>query len=109
MMNPEVSIRARGVMEKCTFCVQRISHARQIAKQEGRSIKGSDVTTACQDACPSNAIEFGNANDTSSRLAMMREHKLGYHVLDFLNVRPNVTYLAKLRNTDSLGVGSEHH
>jgi molybdopterin-containing oxidoreductase family iron-sulfur binding subunit len=109
MMNPEVTIRARGVMEKCTFCVQRISQAKQNAKEEGRPLKGSDVTTACQDACPANAIEFGNANDKDSRLAMMREHNLGYHVLDYLNVKPNVTYLAKLRNSDSLGVKSEHH
>ncbi|MCB0702228.1 MAG: TAT-variant-translocated molybdopterin oxidoreductase [Candidatus Kapaibacterium sp.] len=109
MMNPEVTIRARGVMEKCTFCVQRISEAKQKAKEEGRALKGSDVTTACQDACPANAIEFGNANDKDSRLAMMRDHNLGYHVLDYLNVKPNVTYLAKLRNSDSLGVKSEHH
>lgn len=109
MMNPEVTIRARGVMEKCTFCVQRISEAKQHAREQGREVKGSDVTTACQDACPSNAIEFGNANEKDSRVAMMREHNLGYHVLDYLNIKPNVTYLAKLRNSDSLGVKSEHH
>lgn len=109
MMNPEVTIRARGVMEKCTFCIQRIADAKQHAREQGREVKGSDVTTACQDACPANAIEFGSANEKESRVAMMREHNLGYHVLDYLAVKPNVTYLARLRNSDSLGVSSEHH
>lgn len=108
-MNPEVTIRARGVMEKCTFCIQRISEAKQIAKQEGRQLKGSDVTTACQDACPSNAITFGSSNEEGSELVKMRNHNLGYHVLDYLNVVPNVTYIAKLRNLETEGVTSEHH
>jgi molybdopterin-containing oxidoreductase family iron-sulfur binding subunit len=109
MMNPEVSIRARGVMEKCTFCVQRLSEAKQIAREKGKELKGSEVTVACQDACPANAIVFGDANEKGSKIHERREHNLGYHVLDFLNVKPNVTYIAKLRNTDSLGVKSEHH
>jgi molybdopterin-containing oxidoreductase family iron-sulfur binding subunit len=109
MMNPEVTIRARGVMEKCTFCVQRLSEAKQIAREQGKELKGSEVTVACQDACPANAITFGDANEKGSKIHERREHNLGYHVLDFLNVKPNVTYIAKLRNTDSLGVKSEHH
>jgi molybdopterin-containing oxidoreductase family iron-sulfur binding subunit len=109
MMNPEVTIRARGVMEKCTFCIQRISEAKQHAREQGREVKGSDVTTACQDACPSNAITFGSANEKGSKIAMMRDHNLGYYVLDYLGVKPNVTYVARLRNSDTLGVISEHH
>lgn len=109
MMNPEVTVRARGVMEKCTFCVQRIEGARQHAKEQKRELKGSDVTTACQDACPANAITFGSANEKESKIAVMRDHKLGYYVLDYLGVKPNVTYLARLRNSDTLGViGGSH-
>lgn len=98
MHNPEVTIRARGVMEKCSFCVQRIMEARQEATKEGRKIKGTDVKTACQQACPSNAIVFGDMNDKDSQLVEYRNHKLGYHILEELNVKPNVTYIARLRN-----------
>ena len=99
--NPEVTIRSRGVMEKCTFCIQRIMEARQIAVEEGRELKGSDVMTACQVACPSEAIVFGDMNDPDSEVSRNRKHELGYHVLEEINVRPNVTYIAKLRNTHS--------
>jgi molybdopterin-containing oxidoreductase family iron-sulfur binding subunit len=102
--NPEVTVRSRGVMEKCTFCVQRIMEARQHAAEQGRELKGSDVRTACQEACPAEAIVFGDMNDPSSAVARMRKHDLGYHVLEELNVRPNVTYVARLRNT---GGGTE--
>jgi MoCo/4Fe-4S cofactor protein with predicted Tat translocation signal len=97
--NPEVTVRSRGVMEKCTFCIQRIMEVRQHATEQGRELKGSDVKTACQEACPATAIVFGDMNDTDSEVSKYREHNLGYHVLEELNVRPNVTYLAKLRNT----------
>jgi molybdopterin-containing oxidoreductase family iron-sulfur binding subunit len=86
-------------MEKCSFCIQRISEARSDATAEGREIKGSDVTTACQDACGTNAIKFGDINDKQSEFYNYRNHELGYYVLDELNIKPNVTYLAKLRNT----------
>jgi len=99
LQNPEVTVRSRGVMEKCTFCIQRISEARSDATAEGREIKGSDVTTACQDACGTNAIKFGDINDEQSEFYNYRNHELGYYVLDELNIKPNVTYLAKLRNT----------
>jgi molybdopterin-containing oxidoreductase family iron-sulfur binding subunit len=102
--NPEVTIRSRGVMEKCTFCIQRIMEARQIAIEEGRELRGSDVMTACQVACPSQAIEFGDMNDPDSKISKLRKHELGYHVLEEINVRPNVTYIAKLRNTHSENV-----
>lgn len=98
MMNPEVTVRSRGVMEKCTFCIQRISEARASAIAQGRKIRGTDVKTACQEACPASAITFGSSNEPDSELYYWRNHKLGYHVLEELNVRPNVTYIAKLRN-----------
>ncbi len=99
--NPEVTVRSRGVMEKCTFCVQRIMEARSNAIRDGKQLKGTDVVTACQVACPTTAITFGDANDPDSAIAKLREHNLSYHVLEELNVKPNVTYIAKLRNTHS--------
>jgi molybdopterin-containing oxidoreductase family iron-sulfur binding subunit len=101
MHNPEVTVRSRGVMEKCTFCVQRIADARQHAAEQGRPLKGSDVKTACQEACPATAIVFGDMNDPKSDIALYRAHNLGYHVLEDTNARPNVTYIAKLRNRHS--------
>lgn len=98
LYNPEVTVRSRGVMEKCTFCIQRIMDERQHSIQEKREIDGDKVITACQEACPSNAIVFGNLNKKDSEIAKRREHELGYHVLEEINVRPNVTYIAKLRN-----------
>jgi molybdopterin-containing oxidoreductase family iron-sulfur binding subunit len=99
--NPEVTVRSRGVMEKCTFCIQRIMEAREDATRDNKPLKGSDVHTACQDACITNAIHFGDINDSSSDLSKYRKHKLGYFVLEELNTRPNVTYIAKLRNKES--------
>lgn len=101
--NPEVTVRSRGVMEKCTFCIQRIMEARSDAITEGRELKGSDVVTACQQACPTNAIVFGDMNDPESKISKMRDHNLAYHVLEELNIKPNVTYIAKLRNTHPEG------
>ena len=72
--NPEVTVRTRGVMEKCTFCVQRIVEGQQEALQNGRKFDGRGVVTACQEACPADAIQFGNANDPESEVAKMREH-----------------------------------
>ncbi|MHB9010847.1 MAG: TAT-variant-translocated molybdopterin oxidoreductase [Ignavibacteriaceae bacterium] len=99
--NPEVTVRSRGVMEKCTFCTQRIMAAREDAIREHKPLKGSDVKTACQEACGTSAINFGDINDNKSEFYKYRNHELGYYVLENLNVRPNVTYLAKLRNTHS--------
>ncbi|MCX6135404.1 MAG: TAT-variant-translocated molybdopterin oxidoreductase [Ignavibacteriales bacterium] len=99
--NPEVTVRSRGVMEKCTFCVQRIMEVRQLAAEKGVPLKGSDVKTACQDACPATAIVFGDMSDPKSDVSVYRSHQLGYHVLEETNARPNVTYLAKLRNIHS--------
>ncbi len=101
MQNPEVTVRSRGVMEKCTFCVQRISEARAEATHNKRELKGTDVTTACQDSCSTNAIHFGDINDKNSEFYKYRNHELGYYVLEELNIKPNVTYIAKLRNIHS--------
>lgn len=101
LQNPEVTVRSRGVMEKCTFCVQRISDARAEATKEKRDLKGSDVKTACQEACITNAISFGDINNKDEEFYNHRNHELGYYVLEELNVKPNVTYIAKLRNTHS--------
>jgi len=101
MYNPEVTVRSRGVMEKCDFCTSRIADARATATKEGRELKGSDVTTACQEACPANAIYFGDMNDPNSEVAKLREHDLGYHVLEILDVKPNITYVARLINQDT--------
>jgi Fe-S-cluster-containing dehydrogenase component len=98
MHNPEVTVRSRGVMEKCTFCVQRIMDSRQHAEEAGETFSGTDVRTACQEACPATAIVFGNVNDPHAEISRYRTHDAGYEVLGELNVRPNVTYLAKLRN-----------
>jgi molybdopterin-containing oxidoreductase family iron-sulfur binding subunit len=88
-------------MEKCTFCIQKIMEAKSDAVRDGKQFKGSDVVTACQQACPTNAITFGDTNDPESKVAKLRDHNLSYHVLEELNVKPNVTYIAKLRNVDS--------
>ncbi len=106
--NPEVTVRSRGVMEKCTFCSQRIMEAKQEATKEGRKLVGTDVKTACQVACPASAIIFGDMNDKESLLYKLRSHNLGYKVLESINVKPNVTYISKLRNTNEEGGHSGH-
>jgi len=108
--NPEVTVRSRGVMEKCTFCIQRIQEARQNAIKENRTVRGEDVITACQEACPSSAITFGDMNDLNSEVSKIRENPLGYYVLETLNTRPNVTYISKVKNVNiTTEVHSEHH
>lgn len=99
--NPEVTVRSRGVMEKCTFCVQKISEEREDAIREGRVVNGDNVMPACQQGCPADAIVFGDSNDPDSKISQYRKHELGYSVLQNLNIKPNVTYVAKLRNTHS--------
>jgi MoCo/4Fe-4S cofactor protein with predicted Tat translocation signal len=96
--NPDVTVRSRGVMEKCTYCVQRINAARIEAQKEQRLIRDGEVMTACQQACPTGAIIFGNINDTSSHVSQMKATPLNYGLLAELNTQPRTTYLARLRN-----------
>ena len=101
MHNPDVTTRQQGVMEKCTFCVQRIHTARQKAKDEGRPIADGEVKTACQQTCPSQAIEFGNAKDKKSKVAVTaHDEKRAYHSLHVLNTRPAITYLKQVDRSD---------
>ncbi|MCS6966533.1 MAG: 4Fe-4S dicluster domain-containing protein [Candidatus Kapabacteria bacterium] len=99
LFNPDVTVRMRGIMEKCTFCVQRINEAKYHARDEGRErVRDGEVLTACQQACPAEAIVFGDLNDSTSRVAQLRRNDRGYYVLEELNVRPSITYLAKVWN-----------
>ncbi|CAN5492735.1 TAT-variant-translocated molybdopterin oxidoreductase [soil metagenome] len=96
--NPNVTVRFRGVMEKCTFCVHRIRRADQFAHIEGRSLEDGEVQTACQQACPTNAIVFGDLNNPDSEVVRNREGERAYELLAYLNVKPRVSYLSRVHN-----------
>ena len=98
-LNPDVTVRSRGVIEKCTFCVHRISEKRQLAKVEGRLIQDNEIQTACQDACSADAIVFGNTNDKSTLVAQMQAEERAYKLLVNLNVKPAVSYMTRVKNT----------
>jgi len=98
LRNPDVTVRSRGVMEKCTYCVQRINYARIEAEKENRLIRDGEVKTACQAACPTQAIVFGNINDPNAHVSKMKVTSLNYGLLEDLNTQPRTTYLAALRN-----------
>lgn len=100
VLNPDVTVRARGVMEKCSFCVQKIQEGKLQAKKEGRPVKDGDVTTACSDACPANAIIVGDWNDENSKIRKASDHNRAYNVLEEIGVKPNIWYQTKVRNEE---------
>ena len=101
----------RGVMEKCTFCVQRINAGKFAAKNAGEAIADGAVQTACQQSCPAGAITFGNINDEKSKVSQQAKSDLKYFVLEELNVKPSITYLARVRNPHpaTAGAATKHH
>jgi molybdopterin-containing oxidoreductase family iron-sulfur binding subunit len=105
--NPEVTVRSRGVMEKCTFCVQRIEAVRIAARNDSRPIADGEIMPACAQTCPTKAISFGNLNDPSSEVSRSREDHRSYAVLAELNIRPRTHYLARLSNP-AAGAPSPH-
>jgi molybdopterin-containing oxidoreductase family iron-sulfur binding subunit len=98
MRNPDVTVRSRGVMEKCSYCVQRIEAAKITADKENREVREGDVVTACQQACPTSAIVFGNINDKDSKVARRKAEERNYQVLADLNFRPRTSYTAGVIN-----------
>jgi molybdopterin-containing oxidoreductase family iron-sulfur binding subunit len=115
--NPDVTVRSRGIMEKCTFCVQRIRDVKNKAVETGSAIREADLKTACQQTCPTDAIVFGDMNDSKTRVSRLMADARAFRSLEILNTRPSVSYLTKVRNKEvsgaSLGDGhskdSGHH
>lgn len=110
VLNPDVTVRSRGVMEKCSFCVQRLQDGKLAAKKEGRPLKDGEVKTACQQACASDCIIFGDVNDPNSEIAKVRfkdQKERVFYVLEQIHTLPNINYLSKIRNTDVIVAGDE--
>jgi molybdopterin-containing oxidoreductase family iron-sulfur binding subunit len=110
VLNPDVTVRSRGVMEKCTFCVQRLQEAKLTAKKQDNVLEDGKAVTACMQACPTNAIVFGNVKDKESKIVKTRaenDDRL-FYVIEQLHTLPNVNYLAKIRNTDEILEIEEH-
>ena len=107
VLNPDVVVRSRGVMEKCTFCVQRIQEGKLNAKAEMRPVVDGDVVSACADACPSGAISFGDWNDTGSTVNKLSKQDRAYQALEEIGVKPNVYYQLKVRNVDVESANAE--
>jgi len=110
VLNPDVTVRSRGVMEKCSFCVQRLQDAKLTAKKAGRPMRDGEVKTACQQACASDCITFGNMNDKESEIYKIRnqeQQERTFYVLEHIHVLPNINYLSKIRNTSEIVAGNE--
>jgi len=108
VLNPDVTVRSRGVMEKCTFCVQRIQEAKSEARRTGSPVADGAVRTACEQGCPARAITFGDLNDTDSRVAAAWASPRRYRVLEEINVKPSVGYLRLVRNRPGGGGEGSH-
>ncbi len=111
VLNPDVTVRSRGVMEKCSFCVQRLQDAKLMAKKEGHPLKDGSAKTACQQACPTDAIVFGNVKDRDSKISKLRlqeQAERTFYVLEHIHTLPNVNYLAKIRNTEEINALDEN-
>jgi molybdopterin-containing oxidoreductase family iron-sulfur binding subunit len=98
VLNPDVTVRSRGVVEKCSFCVQRIQENKEQAKLDNRKLQDGEITPACAQSCPSNALIFGDLNDPESRVSKLVESDRNYHLLEELHTKPTVSYLTKVRN-----------
>jgi molybdopterin-containing oxidoreductase family iron-sulfur binding subunit len=103
VLNPDVTVRSKGVMEKCTFCIQRIRDGKEHAKVLGVPVQDGDIETACMQSCPTQAITFGDINNPKSRVSELIKRPRGYHVLAELNTLPVVTYEVKVRNREETG------
>jgi len=108
LLNPDVTVRSRGVMEKCSFCVQRIEAAKIAARREGRAVHDGDVTPACMQSCPAKAILFGDLNDPDSAISRAMADPRRYQLLTELNIKPSVSYLRIVRDRPG-ETGEEHH
>jgi Fe-S-cluster-containing dehydrogenase component len=106
VLNPDVTVRSRGVIEKCSLCVQQIQAGKLTAKREGRTVKDGEIQTACSAGCPTNAITFGDLNDDGSKVKGLADSERSYHMLEEIGVQPNINYLVKVRNTDE---AAAHH
>jgi molybdopterin-containing oxidoreductase family iron-sulfur binding subunit len=98
VLNPDVTLRSRGVMEKCSFCIQRIQLGKLQAKKEGRKVQDGEIQTACMSACSTGAITFGDVNDPESRIATLKNDERMYHLLEEVGTNPSVFYQVKVRN-----------
>jgi len=98
VLNPDVVGRSRGVMEKCSMCIQKIQHGKLTAKKESRKLRDGEIQMACEAACPTHAIKFGDGNDKNSEVTQLREDPRRYYLLEELDTQPSVHYLTKVRN-----------
>jgi molybdopterin-containing oxidoreductase family iron-sulfur binding subunit len=110
--NPDVTVRSRGIMEKCTFCIQRIRKSKDDAAVRGDKIVDGELKTACQQTCPTEAIVFGDINDPTTKVAKLQAQRRAFRSLEVMNTKPSVSYLTKVRNIPGSSAhhqGGEHH